>query len=225
MQKPKKNSKTTRSERPPASQRDLAYEAIKRRIIDLTYKPGSYLNEAMIGDDLEFGKTPVRQAIDQLRLEGMLDVMPRKGLIVRPISYEEIRQIADVRLVLESYCAELAAERISAKEIQELEDVLVDAKTAAAAHDTALLMELDRRFHNLISAAANNPVLGSQLSGLHDRSLRFWFITLSKPKHVSQILKEHREIVESLKAHDSQRAKEAAQVHIRSFISSVFSGV
>jgi len=127
----------------------------------------------LISDDLEFGKTPVRQAIDQLRLEGMLDVMPRKGLIVRPISYEEIRQIADVRLELESYCAGLAAERISEKELQDLEDLLLSTKMAAAAHDTVSLMELDRKFHNLISEAANNPVLGSLLSGLHDRKLRF----------------------------------------------------
>ena len=127
----------------------------------------------LISDDLEFGKTPVRQAIDQLRLEGMLDVMPRKGLIVRPISYEEIRQIADVRLELESYCAGLAAERISEKELQDLEDCLLSTKMAAAAHDAVSLMELDRKFHNLISEAANNPVLGSLLSGLHDRKLRF----------------------------------------------------
>lgn len=203
------------------SQREGAYEEIKRRIITLFYKPGSYLNEAMLSADLEFGKTPVRQAIDQLRLEGMLDVMPRKGLIVRPISFDEITQIANVRIVLEGYCAELAADRCNQEDIARLTDIIEQLNTAAEAQDTDKLMELDRDFHSAISSASKEQVLSEILAGLHDRSLRFWFISLSEKQQVGNILNEHQAIFDALRARDPAAARKAAEHHIKSFLKNI----
>ena len=210
---------------PNTSQRDSAYEALKHRIITLVYRPGSYLNESMIGEDLEFGKTPIRQAIDRLRLEGMLDVMPRKGVIVRPISFEEVSQIASVRIVLEGYCVEQAAEKISADDLDTLLDVINQTKEVALKQDSIGLMSLDREFHHLVSTASNNQVLVPLITGLLERSLRFWFISLSKPEHVAKTIDEHFEIYEALKKRDPARAKAAAEHHIRSFLKSISSDV
>ena len=90
------------AEREPLSLRDAAYEAIKHRIITCTYRPGEYINEANVSAMLGIGRTPVHQAIDRLMLEGMVDVMPRKGVIVKPVSLDEIMQIVEVRLLNET---------------------------------------------------------------------------------------------------------------------------
>jgi len=210
---------------PKTSQRSRAYAEIKQRIITLVYKPGSYLNEAMLSADLEFGKTPIRQAIDQLRLEGMLDVMPRKGLIVRPISFDEIRQIANVRLVLEGHCAALAADRITPSELETLSDILIKTEEFAEEQNTAGLMQLDRDFHSAISYASKEQVLAEILSGLHDRSLRFWFISLSEKHHVKSIIEEHRNIFRALQSRDPEAARLAAESHIRSFLKNIIADI
>ena len=85
----------------PQSLRDAAYEAIKHRIITCAFRPGEYINEAYVSAVLGIGRTPVHQAIDRLMLEGMLDVIPRKGVIVKPVSLDEIMQIVEVRLLNE----------------------------------------------------------------------------------------------------------------------------
>src|SRR4051812_42750255 len=104
------------SDRKPApvseasSLRDTAYAAIKHRIITCAFKPGEFLNEASVSATLGIGRTPVHQAIDRLMLEGMLDVMPRKGVIVRPVSLDEVMQIIEVRLLNECPCVRLATD-------------------------------------------------------------------------------------------------------------------
>lgn len=74
----------------PRSLRARAYEEIKRRIITLRYEPGAYLNEARVSEQLGIGRTPVHQALDRLMLEGMVEVIPRKGVVVRPVSLDEV---------------------------------------------------------------------------------------------------------------------------------------
>ena len=91
------------------SLRDQAYVRIKRRIIALDYKPGAYINEAMICDDLGIGRTPVHLALERRAVDGLIEVIPRKGLIVAPLSLDEMRQINEVRKLLEPAAASLAA--------------------------------------------------------------------------------------------------------------------
>lgn len=203
------------------SLREQAYEMIKRRIITLAYKPGSYLNEAMISTDLGLGKSPVRQAIDLLRLEGMVEVIPRKGVIVSPLSLQEIRDINEVRIVNESYCASLAAERASDQEIARLEAILEKGIQAANLRDIETQMELDREFHGTIASAARNPVLAELLRNLHERALRFWFVSLTEPTHGKRIWLEHKSIVDAIKQCSAEKAEKAMASHIESFRNNV----
>jgi hypothetical protein len=141
---------------PTASLRDQAYEAIKRRIITLDYAPGEHLNEAAISEALGIGRTPVHQALDRLMLEGMIDIIPRKCVIVRPISLDEHLQLTQVRLINEPYCASLAAERADADEIEAMRALLDRAHGRMEARDVAGLMDLDRDFHASISRASGS---------------------------------------------------------------------
>src|SRR5215831_6174202 len=107
-----------------ASLRDAAYDAIKHRIITCAFRPGEYVNELQLSSALKIGRTPVHQALDRLMIEGMVEVIPRKGVIVKPVSLNEVLQIIEVRLINECYCASLAAERANNSDIADLADVL-----------------------------------------------------------------------------------------------------
>ena len=108
----------------PTSLLDTAYEQIKRRIAICVFRPGDHLNEAELSAMLGIGRTPVHQALDRLMVEGLVQVMPRKGIIVKPASLDEVLQTIEVRVLNECYCVRLAADRASAAETAELTSIL-----------------------------------------------------------------------------------------------------
>ncbi|MEJ2121400.1 MAG: GntR family transcriptional regulator [Alphaproteobacteria bacterium] len=201
---------------PAPSLRNRAYEEIKRRIITLDFAPGEHLNEAAISEALGIGRTPVHQALDRLMLEGMIDIIPRKGVIVRPISLDEHLQLTQVRLINEPYCASLAAERAERHEVDAMRALLDRAHSRMEARDIAGMMDLDRDFHASISRAARNRVLADLLLSLHERSLRFWFISLSDAHHHKRVQREHEAVYRAIRDRDPDRAADAARRHIES---------
>jgi DNA-binding GntR family transcriptional regulator len=196
---------------------DVAYEEIKRRVITLEYRPGAYLNAAQVSAQLGLGVTPVNQALNRLMIEGMVEVIPRKGAFVRPVSLEEILNVIDVRHVTEMHCVRLAAERATDAELAALVEIIDRAETLVPKRDIEGLMLLDREFHLSLSRAARNPVLAEILLSLHERSLRFWFISLSDDRHLLAVLREHREIADRLRKRDAEGACAAMHAHIDSF--------
>ncbi len=197
--------------------RQKAYEEIKRRIITMEYRPGKYLNESLVSNALGMGRTPVHQALLQLQLEELIDIIPRKGLIVRPISVHEISNITDVRAANEALCVSLAARWADAKDIRSLREILDRAKELVPLRDIEALMNLDHEFHCEISRISRNPVLGNILRSLHERSLRFWFLSLSTLKNLEDVHAEHEAIYAAIAAHDFGKAEEAARFHIEQF--------
>ncbi len=207
--------------RPPESLADQAYALIQRDIITMRLKPGAAFNESELIARTGIGRTPVHQAVHRLVLEGMLSVMPRKGVMVKPVSLDDVLAIIDVRLINEGRCVELAARHAQAEDHARMAALLDEARAAVAAHDVEAMMELDRAFHLAISAAARNPVLAEILRGLHERSLRFWFITLSEPHHLAEVQREHTELYELLRARDEAGARRAVERHIEAFRASL----
>ena len=201
----------------PQSLRDAAYEAIKHRIITCAFRPGEYINEAYVSATLGIGRTPVHQAIDRLMLEGMLDVIPRKGVIVKPVSLDEIMQINEVRLLNEAYCVRLAADRADRDEVTHLCDILARAAQWIEARNSEHLMRLDREFHGVLARASKNAVLADYLAKLHDRSLRFWFISLNRPGHHESVQAQHEAILAAIRDRDPDGAEQAMRAHIEAF--------
>jgi DNA-binding GntR family transcriptional regulator len=199
------------------SLRDTAYELIKHRITTCAYKPGEYLNESFVSANLGIGRTPVHQAIDRLMVEGLVEVIPRKGVIVKPISLDEVRQIIEVRLLNECYGVRLAAEHADQTEIDHLEDVLARSRESLAARNNEQMMILDREFHGVLAQASRNDVLAEQLGRLHDRSLRFWVIALNAPGHLQAVYDEHQAILTQIRNHDPDAAEKAMRLHIEDF--------
>lgn len=198
------------------SLREQAYLEIKRRINRLEFRPGAYLNEAQISRWLKIGRTPVHQALDRLMIEGLVQVIPRKGLVVQPISLEQVLQILDVRLVNETHCVGLAVERATRQDVLRMQELLATAGPLIRTRDHERLMNLDGAFHRLISDAARNPVLGDILAVLHERSLRFWFIAVGDDLQLRRIDDEHRAILTAIKRGNHAEAEAAMRSHIES---------
>jgi DNA-binding GntR family transcriptional regulator len=198
------------------SLRDRAYIEIKRRINCLDFRPGDYLNEARISRTLRIGRTPVHQALDRLMLEGLVQVIPRKGVVVQPISLDQVLHILEMRLLNESYCVALAAERASPQQIDRMRAVLHSASQLIKSRNREQLMNFDRAFHHQITTAAQNPILSDVITMLHERSLRFWFISMSDDLQLRRIHQEHRDILEAIVRRDGEAASKAMRAHIES---------
>jgi DNA-binding GntR family transcriptional regulator len=196
---------------------DAAYLEIKRRITTCIFRPGEYLNEAELSASLAIGRTPVHQALDRLMIEGLVEVMPRKGIMVKPVSLEEVLETIEVRGINEAYCARLTAEIASATDLGELSEILERADTIRATRDVEGLMLLDREFHGVLARASRNTVLADVLGRLHDRSLRFWMISLKAPSHHASVQEQHRAILAAIKDRDPEGAEQAMRAHIEAF--------
>jgi DNA-binding GntR family transcriptional regulator len=214
-------SRASAAARPTQSLLDRAYNEIKFRIITCNYRPGEVLSEAAVSHELQIGRTPVHQAIHRLMTDGLISIMPRKGVMVTPIGIEEVMQIIDVRLVNECYCARLAADRASESELRQLKAVLRSSEAVMRKRDIQQMMLLDRKFHDLLARAAKNAVLADVLRNLHERSLRFWFISLRDPDHHRSIWEQHRMIVDALERRNPDAAELAMREHILSFQSNI----
>lgn len=199
------------------SLREAAYEAIKHRIITCVFKPGDYINEAYVSGSIGIGRTPVHQAIDRLMQDGLLEVIPRKGIIVKPISLDEVMQIIETRRVNEPYCAGLAAERADNNDIAVMADILSRAEAWTEVRNIEQMMLLDREFHMTLARVARNAVLAAILQNLNERSLRFWFISLTVNDHQREVQREHRAIFDAIKRRDAAGASAAMTEHIDSF--------
>lgn len=199
------------------SLRDQAYDAIKQQILRCELRPGEALTVTELAEALNLGRTPVIQAIDRLAVDGLVEVMPRKGVVVAPISMNDFVEIIEMRLLNEAQAARWAAERATNADIDRLR-ANVDATWAAARQGALLdLIDCDREFHRLLSGAARNAILTEFLGNLHDRSLRFWFISLRAPDHNIRVCEQHAAILDAIASRDGAAAEAAMCAHIGAF--------
>jgi DNA-binding GntR family transcriptional regulator len=212
---------TSRRRLPRQSLRDQAYEAIKDRIITCEFRPGECLNEASVSALLGLGRTPVHQAMDRLMLEEMVEIIPRKGVIVKPVVLHDVLQMIDVRMINETQCARLAAARADDNHIESMSKVIDQARAAIGRRDIHALMMLDREFHMLLASASRNLELAEILRKLNERSLRFWFISFTTPDHHHSFQRQHEAVYEAVRRHDAGAAEDAMRVHIEAFRKSV----
>ena len=203
------------------SLRDAAYEDIKHQIITCKFKPGECINKSAVSALTGFGRTPVHQALDRLMLEEMVEVIPRKGVIVKPVVLQDVMQMIDVRMINETHCARLAAERADDLHVNKLAAVIDRARKAIAAHDIQAMMMLDREFHLVLASATMNFELAEVLRKLNERSLRFWFISFTTPDHHSRFQEQHEAIFAAVRAHDGDGAEQTMRAHIDAFRRSV----
>lgn len=200
-----------------ASLREQAYAQIKQRIIACDLRPGDAINEAQLTQLLGLGRTPVHQALHRLEMEGMVTILPRKGVMVTPISLNDILDMIEVRVCNEQLCVKLALERAQESDFLAMRQIIERTPALLQRRDVNGLMEVDLQFHLAISAAARNRVLAELLRSLHEKQARFWFLTLSEMHHSERIYDEHMQILTAMENRDSDAAMQAIHHHIDDF--------
>lgn len=196
-----------------------AYEQIREKIILLQFLPGQYLNVASICDTLGLGRTPVNQALQLLQVEGLVEVLPRKGIIVQPDGAKEILKILDSRCIIEPELARRASVRSIEGEIEEHELAALVALAEAPDEmldppDVDAFIANDRAFHRMITNLSGNPILSEFVSTLHDRSCRFWYLNLWQTLNVELSKAHHIQIARAIVDGNGEEAAEFMQKHI-----------
>jgi DNA-binding GntR family transcriptional regulator len=190
---------------------------IKRRIITCAIKPGEFVNELQLAERLNIGRTPIHQALNRLMNEGLVDVISRKGVIVRSVSLNEVLNVIEVRLINECYCARLAAERADDEDIAKLSVVLEQSAHSISTANIESVMLLDREFHGTIARAARNDAVAELVKTLHERSLRLWLLTPNAIAISKDVQRQHEAILQAIRRHDAKKADAAMRRHIEAF--------
>lgn len=194
----------------------LAYAEIKRRIITLGFRPGEFLNESTICRLLGLGRTPVHEALHMLKLEGLVDIIPRKGVIVRSDSLNDVIALLETRMIVEPPCIGLAAERAQARHLASLEALMQETRDAIEQGDRVRFMSIDTRFHHELVEASANPVMAEVMRLLHERASRIWYLQVWSDDDLRLTRTEHEAIVAAVKCSDREAATAAAQAHLAS---------
>lgn len=203
------------SDRPP-SLADRAYAEIKQKILSLEFGPGQFLNEMGIATMLGYGRTPVHQAVHRLKADGLLDIIPRKGLLVRPDSLNEVLVLLEARLALEPGIAGLAAERVTPEQVTEIRGLLAHSARITHQKHRPQFMAVDRAFHALVAGGAGNPILAEAIRPMHERSTRIWQLTVWQADDLAVTQAEHEAILDAISRGDRAGAARAMQQHLAS---------
>lgn len=195
---------------------DKAHRLIKEKIVTLEWPPAAMIDERALMRELDLGRTPVREALLLLAQEGLVTILPRRGMFVSDIHITDLHQIFEVRVALEGFCARLAAERITPDQIAEFEAVFSELDQVPET-DINTLVHLDARFHHLLYRAAGNEFMIRTLTSLHALSLRIWYLAMDSSKEAWELARLHRLEFEAMKAGDGARAEQLIQDHIREF--------
>jgi DNA-binding GntR family transcriptional regulator len=194
-----------------------AYEAIKEKVITLYFLPGQYLNEGAICELLGLGRTPVHQALQRLQLEGLIDIVPRKGVIIQPDSIGQIIEFLDARLTVETEIARMAALGATPRDIQDLQAILdQNGGPRNGGGEINAFVECDHAFHTKISEMSRSRVLGDFAKSLHERCTRAWYLHLWQTLDTSASDKQHRGILKAIRNHDGEAAAKAMRDHLTS---------
>lgn len=202
--------------------RDLVLEAIREAIINGTLKPRERLMEIQLAEDLGVSRTPIREALRKLELEGFIVMVPRKGAYVSDVSFKDIADVFEIRTALETLAAGLAAERITDEELQIMERLLAAKAEAINNQNLESIIEIDTAFHEAIYTASRNDRLKTIVNNLREQIQRYRSTTLAYPGRMKSSLEEHKYIVEALQSRDVQLAKQLAQEHIENAETSMF---
>lgn len=197
------------------------FHKIREGILSGKYAANEELKEKNIGDELGVSRTPVREALRQLELEGLVSIIPNKGAYVVGLSKKDIRDIYEMRSLLEGLCAKWAAVNVTKEQLNELEENIFLSEFHAGKQNWEQMVELDNRFHEILYLASGSKELKHILTDYHQYVQRVRKITLAEAKRVQESTEEHKVIVEALKKHDPEKAEEAATIHIRNTVSNM----
>ncbi|WP_196821521.1 GntR family transcriptional regulator [Arthrobacter sp. CAN_A6] len=197
---------------------DVAYEAIRDRLVMLDIKPGDLLNDDLLAQDLGVGRTPVREALKRLELDRLVVSYPRRGTFATRVEVTDLAYISEIRTQLEPLAASRAARVAPASVREQLREVVraVESFDSNAASVVETL-RLDARVHQGIYAAAANPHLEDVLIRYDNLATRIWCMVLDRLPDLSRHVDEHVDLLRAIIDGDEVRAAQLARIHVIGF--------
>lgn len=207
-----------------ASLAEVAYASLKERILALDLKPGEFLNEAALCERLGMGRMPVHQAVHRLMAEGLLEIIPRKGIVIGRGSLDEVLDLLEARGAVEPNIAALAAERAGNAEVRAMKRLLGESAKLVDQRQRGRFMAFDRAFHNAVAEAADNRILVDAQRPLHERSILIWGLRIWQADGLALTQREHEAVLDAIAARDARGARAAMQGHLAALRSRIIEG-
>jgi len=202
----------------PRSLAEKAYELLVTRITRLELAPGSVLAERTLIESLGIGRTPIREALQRLAIEGLVEHLTNRGMFVTDITAASVQQIYEFRSLVDGYAAWLAATRASAAQIQELRQLHRQLLRATEDDDIDSYVAFDRRFYEMLADAAHNTLVAETVPRIFNLHLRLWFFISKKIGGWHSIAASHeemtRDVAEAVAARDPEAARKAMELYI-----------
>ncbi|MET9595242.1 GntR family transcriptional regulator [Streptomyces sp. NPDC006516] len=197
---------------PPAAER--VYTHIKEAVLDRRYEGGTLLTEGDLAEAVGVSRTPVREALLRLEVEGLIKLYPKKGALVLAVSAQEISDVVETRLLVEEFAARKAVPA-PPRLIARLEQLLEEQRELAEAGDLAAVAVKDRCFHAEIVKNAGNEILSRLYDQLRDRQLRMGVAVMeAHPDRIAANITEHSELLEAIRSGDAEEAAQVVRRHV-----------
>ena len=196
------------------SLRGQVFDKIRSDILKGRYQKGDELVECTIGKEMGVSRTPVREAIRQLELEGLVQLIPNKGAFVTGISASDVRDIYLIRSRLEGLAARMAAEHISSEQLAEMEETIVLSDYHVKKEHFEQVCEMDGKFHKLLYAASGSRILEHTLTDFHQYVQRVRMASITNRIRMHKSNSEHEKILEAIRNKDGDQAEKVAAEHI-----------
>ena len=194
--------------------REVVCETLREAIISGVLRPGERLMEIQLAEELGVSRTPVREAIRKLELEGFVIMIPRRGTYVADLSIKDINEVFEVSSALDSLANGLAAERITEEELEQMERLLVQISACVDNGNMEKIVELDGQFHDILYRASRNDRLVGIINNLREQLTRFRTISMAYPGRLKKTIEEHTQLVEAIAARDVDLAQQLAVEHM-----------
>ena len=201
--------------------RDVVFNTLRQVILRGELKPGERLMEIQLANKLGVSRTPIREAIRKLELEGLVLMIPRKGAEVADITEKSLRDVLEVRKALEELAVQLTCDKITKEQIRELEQAAEQFKKTLKSNDITEIAEADVRFHDIIYLATDNQKLILLLNNLREQMYRYRIEYLKRADKYSQLLAEHEEIIRRIEKKQKKEAAEIVCKHIDNQVAAV----
>ena len=199
------------------SLRGRVFQKIREDILTGVYKEHDELREVSIGEELGVSRTPVREALRQLELEGLVTIVPNKGAYVTGITPQDVHDIYKIRSLLEGLCARWATEHITGRQIEELEEIILLSEfhlRKKSAEQAEQVSELDGKYHKVLYEASNSRILEHVLSDFHKYVQMARMMSVGAKDRAERSIEEHRDILKAIKDKDPDKAEWLANQHI-----------
>ena len=194
--------------------RDVVFENLRSAILEGKLKSGQRLMEVQLAEQLGVSRTPVREAIRKLELEGLVVMLPRKGAYVANISVKDLMDVLEIRASLEGLGVSLAAERRDDEDIKKLEEIEIEFEEAVKTQNIEMLLKKDIEFHECIFKSANNKKLAKMINSLWEQVQRFRITYVSDLNASLSLIDEHQAILGAIREANVLEAKNFAIEHI-----------